>query len=126
MNAQECPFCHSKRKPIAANEYSFAVRDSFPVSRGHALVIPTRHVASIMELNNDEYRDCWDLVREVQRKLSEICSTAAFNIGINLGAAAGQTVEHAHIHVIPRYEGDVQDPRGGVRHVIPENGYYSP
>ena len=52
MNAQECPFCHSKRKPIAANEYSFAVRDSFPVSRGHALVIPTRHVASIMELNN--------------------------------------------------------------------------
>ena len=83
MNAQVCTFCHSKRKPIAANEYSFAVRDSFPVSRGHAVVIPTRHVASIMELNNDEYRDCWDLVREVQRKLSEILTCPSWLVQLD-------------------------------------------
>jgi diadenosine tetraphosphate (Ap4A) HIT family hydrolase len=119
-----CPFCNPDRKTIVANKYALAILDGFPVSQGHALVIPRRHVPTIFDLNTDEYTGCFALVREVKILLEDRHSTNAFNIGVNCGEVSGQTVDHAHIHVIPRYSGDVDDPRGGVRHVIPGKGFY--
>lgn len=120
----DCPFCKPKREFIAKNDHAVAFIDGFPVSPGHALVVPRRHVPTIFDLNDAEYTACLDLVREVKSVLEECHSTSAFNIGINCGEVAGQTVMHAHIHVIPRYSGDVDDPRGGVRHIIPGKGHY--
>jgi len=120
----KCPFCKSDREIIAENDQAIAVFDGFPVSPGHVLVIPRRHVPTIFDLNDAEYVECLNLVREVKSVLEERHSTSAFNIGVNCGEVAGQTVDHAHIHVIPRYPGDVDDPRGGVRHIIPGKGYY--
>jgi len=120
-----CPFCDTgDRERIAENAVAFAIYDGYPVSPGHTLVIPHRHVASIFDLEDQEYEGCFRLVRGVQAKLVEEHGTDAFNVGINTGEVAGQTVPHAHIHLIPRYPGDVDDPRGGVRHVIPGMGYY--
>ena len=114
-----CPFCLPDREVIAENEMAFAVFDDFPVSDGHALVISRRHAPTIFDLNDQEYAVCFDLVLEVQQLLQMRFSTSAFNVGINCGEVAGQTVAHPHIHVIPHCPGDVEDPRGGVRHVIP-------
>ena len=119
-----CPFCQMDRQPISENASAISVSDGFPVSPGHALVIPRRHVETIFELTEIEWADCFALVKEVKLQLERQHGTSAFNIGINCGVVAGQTVPHAHIHVIPRYPGDVEDPRGGVRHVIPGKGYY--
>jgi diadenosine tetraphosphate (Ap4A) HIT family hydrolase len=120
----ECIFCNSDRELIAENDHAIAVYDGFPVSEGHALVIPKTHVPEIFDLNDQEYAACFDLVRQVKTILQKKHSTEAFNIGVNCGDIAGQTVMHAHIHMIPRYAGDVEDPRGGVRHIIPGKGYY--
>ena len=120
----ECPFCKSDRDIIVENDHAAAVYDSFPVSAGHTLIIPKRHVPLIFDLNDKEYVACFDLVRQAKAILQKEHSTEAFNIGVNCGEIAGQTVMHAHIHVIPRYPGDVDSPRGGVRHVIPGKGYY--
>lgn len=119
-----CPFCRLDRAIIAENEHAIAIRDLFPVSEGHTLVIPRRHKARVDELDDPEYQACWRLVREVVREMYQSVSADGFNIGVNLGAVAGQTVDHAHIHIIPRFDGDVENPRGGVRHVIPGKGYY--
>lgn len=104
--------------------YAVAFFDCFPVSPCHTLVIPRRHVASIYELSDPELGDLWGLVAAVRRQLSAATDAIGFNIGVNDGIAAGQTVVHAHIHVIPRREGDVDDPRGGIRWVIPEKARY--
>ena len=120
----ECPFCHHDRDIVAENEHAFAIADGYAVSPGHTLIIPKRHVATVFDLTNDEYEGCFDLVRSVKAILEERQETNDFNIGINCGEAAGQTVDHTHIHLIPRYQGDVENPRGGVRHVIPGKGYY--
>ena len=109
---------------IIENENAFAIYDGFPVSKGHVLVIPKRVVAEIFDLNNEEYSSCFNLVKDVKKILEEKFKPDGFNIGINNGEKAGQTVFHAHIHVIPRYSGDVDNPRGGVRHVIPGKGDY--
>jgi diadenosine tetraphosphate (Ap4A) HIT family hydrolase len=120
----DCPFCNADRENIAENDHSVAILDAYPVSSGHTLVIPRHHVSTIFDLSNDEYVACFDLVREVKKILEERYATDAFNVGVNCGETAGQTVDHAHIHVIPRYSDDVDDPRGGVRHIIPGKGYY--
>jgi len=109
---------------IASNGYAFAVLDRFAVSEGHALVIPRRLVASFFELSPQERSAVFALVDEVVAWLEERHAPDGFNIGVNVGEAAGQTVMHVHVHVIPRYAGDVDDPAGGVRFVIPEKGNY--
>lgn len=98
--------------------------DRYPVSKGHALVVPHRPVNSLYELDAHLQAEIWDAVRRVRDILEERFNPAGFNIGVNDGPAAGQTVPHAHVHVIPRYVGDVPDPRGGIRWVIPEKARY--
>ncbi len=109
---------------LAANDSAFAIADRFPVSPGHALVIPRRVVATWWEATAAERADILALVDEVKDRLDAELRPDGYNVGFNSGAAAGQTVGHLHIHVIPRYRGDVPDPRGGVRHVIPGSGNY--
>jgi diadenosine tetraphosphate (Ap4A) HIT family hydrolase len=116
----ECPFCRGNRLPLAENLFSFTIENKYPVSPGHCLVIPKVHVPTIFELPPDAYEGCFDLVRVVKDLLLSKYRPDGFNIGTNCGEPAGQTVMHAHLHVIPRYTGDVPNPRGGVRHVIPE------
>ena len=98
--------------------------DRYPVSEGHALVVPFRPVLSLFELDERAQAEIWDTVRRVREILEGRFHPAGFNIGVNDGQAAGQTVPHAHVHVIPRYAGDVPDPRGGVRWVLPEKARY--
>ncbi len=109
---------------VASNALAFAIRDAFPVSDGHTLVIPRRHVAGFFDCTPAERAALFDLVDAVKRDLDRSHEPDGYNVGVNAGAAAGQTVAHAHVHVIPRYRGDVDDPRGGVRHVIPSRGNY--
>ena len=108
------------------NEAAIALWDSYPVSEGHALVVPRKHVATLFELGKPEYQLLWELVAEVRAAITKELQPDGFNIGVNDGPAAGQTVPHAHIHIIPRRFGDVADPRGGVRWVIPEKAKYWP
>jgi ATP adenylyltransferase len=119
-----CIFCELDRPTIAESGLSVAFFDRFPVSKGHALVLPKRHVVTIWDLHEDEYADAFVLVREVRNVLETLFKPDGFNIGVNCGEAAGQSVWHAHIHVIPRYTTDVPNPRGGVRNIIPGNGNY--
>jgi len=119
-----CIFCKPQREILARNESAIAVFDSYPVSPGHALVLPLRHAVTIWDLNAAEFDDCFRLVREVKPILAARFNPDGFNVGANCGEAAGQSVWHAHIHVIPRYKGDTPNPRGGVRHVIPLKGNY--
>jgi len=111
---------------LCANELAFAIFDSFPVSPGHVLVITRRVVPTYFDCTAAEQAAVMELVGEVKRLLDERLERKpdGFNVGFNAGAAAGQTVPHVHVHVIPRYAGDMPDPRGGVRHVIPEKGNY--
>src|SRR4051794_33020439 len=109
---------------VASNALTFAVRDAYAVSEGHTLVITRRVVADWFQASRDEQLAVLDLVEVVKRQLDAEYRPAGYNVGFNAGLAAGQTVMHLHVHVIPRYEGDMDDPRGGVRHVIPWKGNY--
>jgi superfamily II DNA or RNA helicase/diadenosine tetraphosphate (Ap4A) HIT family hydrolase/HKD family nuclease len=109
---------------LAANDSAFVIADRFPVSRGHVLVVPRRVIATWWEATDEERAGILALVDEVKRQLDAGLAPDGYNVGFNAGAAAGQTVGHLHVHVIPRYRGDVPDPRGGVRHVIPGKGNY--
>ena len=120
----DCIFCRPERTILLVSKLSLAVLDEFPVSKGHALVVPKRHAATIWDLTDSEDTDLYRLVRDVKELLVERFSPDGFNVGANCGEAAGQSVWHAHVHVIPRYKGDVPDPKGGVRHVIPLKGFY--
>ncbi|MFD0930972.1 bifunctional class I SAM-dependent methyltransferase/HIT family protein [Psychroflexus salinarum] len=102
----------------------FAFRDKFPVSEGHTLVIPKRKVSNYFDLSFREQSACWFLVNLIKADLQDQFNPDGFTIGININEAAGQTISHVHIHIIPRYEGDVENPRGGVRGVIPEKKEY--
>lgn len=116
-----CSFCHLEwDDSLPSNAHATAIPDVFPVSPGHTLVIPRSHVESIFHLPEDALREVWELVARVRALLHERHDPDGFTIGINDGRAAGQTVPHAHIHLIPRREGDVDDPRGGIRWVLPE------
>jgi diadenosine tetraphosphate (Ap4A) HIT family hydrolase len=117
------PFLH-RENWIDQNDYAAALRDAYPVSPGHTLVFPKRVVESIFDLSDVEVLACWQLLQTQRRRLLREFTPDGFNIGINDGAAAGQTVAHAHIHLIPRYWGDHPNPRGGVRAVIPGKGDY--
>ncbi|MBV5328215.1 MAG: HIT domain-containing protein [Chlorobium sp.] len=120
-----CPFCTpDQTRVIAANDYAFAIMDGFPISLGHALVIPKRHLASPFEATREEREALFDLLELVKTELQEKHNPDGFNIGINDGTAAGQTVMHLHIHLIPRYAGDQTDPRGGVRWIFPDKAAY--
>lgn len=114
-----CIFCHLDREVLAQNALALAVYDAWPVSPGHALIVPRRHARTVFDLEPDEYRACFDLVREVRTLLAAAHGPDGFNVGVNCEPAGGQSVWHAHIHLIPRYAGDVDDPLGGVRNVIP-------
>jgi diadenosine tetraphosphate (Ap4A) HIT family hydrolase len=125
MNATECPFCHLAEDRIwLQTDSAFALVDNFPVSPGHTLVIPGDHVEVVSELPENDLNELWSLVAHVRKLLREKYKPDGFNIGINEGKAAGQTVAHAHIHIIPRFNGDVPDPRGGIRWVIPDKAKY--
>ena len=119
-----CPFCNLEREKILETEMSFAIYDGFPVNEGHALIIPKRHTANYFDLSLEEQKDCIELLNRVKGIVHEKYNPAGFNVGININEAAGQTVPHVHIHLIPRYEGDVEEPRGGVRGVVPDKRKY--
>ncbi len=109
---------------LASNQYAFAIRDRFPVSPGHALIVPRREIASWWDASTEEQHAMLDLLDVVKMRLEAEHSPHGFNVGFNAGEAAGQTIDHLHLHVIPRFSGDVDDPRGGIRHVIPKAGNY--
>src|SRR4051794_1068931 len=122
-----CPFCEriaQRAGGLEEHEREVSFPDAYPVSRGHTLVVPLAHVSSFFELSEDDQASAWRRVIAVRRELERTLGPDGFNIGLNDGPVAGQTVEHAHIHVIPRYARDVEDPRGGVRWVIPERARY--
>lgn len=120
-----CIFCNPTNI-IINGEYAYSRWDGFPVSRGHCLIIPKRHVGAIDDLTDAELKDVYTVLHQTKILLIETYTPDGFNIGINEGSAAGQTVPHLHIHLIPRYNGDVFDPTGGVRGVIPDKQSYKP
>ena len=125
MDQRNCPFCHMEKNRIRLeSEFAVAFLDGFPVTTGHMLVIPMRHVASLFDLREEELAAVWMLVAQVRAMLLVELKPDGFNIGLNDGTSAGQTVLHAHVHVIPRRKGDVVDPRGGVRWIIPGKAQY--
>ena len=125
MSKASCPFCAlpAERILILADE-ALVIRDAFPVSPGHTLVIPRRHIGSFFELSDAERTCMVELLAKAKAELDLSFQPDGFNIGINDGAAAGQTVPHLHLHLIPRYRGDAPDPRGGVRWVLPAKAKY--
>jgi diadenosine tetraphosphate (Ap4A) HIT family hydrolase len=126
--SEQCPFCNVvATRILRESPLAIALSDAFPVSRGHCLVIPRRHVRSWFETSEDERHEMLRLLDDSRDALSGTCGPDGFNIGMNDGVAAGQTIPHLHVHLIPRYAGDVQDPRGGVRWVLPDRAdYWSP
>ncbi len=121
-----CPFCEMPEdRVVAENELAYAVRDAFPVTALHTLVIPKRHVSGYFELGRAELNACHGLLEQEKDAIEYVDeSVEGFNVGVNDGGTAGQTVFHCHVHLIPRREGDVEDPTGGVRNVIPGKGAY--
>jgi len=120
-----CPFCTVPPERIVIERPSaFVIRDAYPVSLGHTLIIPRRHVASFFECSADEQLVLLELLTLARDAIHRELQPSGHNIGINDGSAAGQTVPHLHIHLIPRYAGDSPDPRGGVRWVLPEKAAY--
>lgn len=122
-----CPFCSrldSRSELVDGNSSAAAFLDEFPVSKGHTLVVPKSHVARAEQLEPQEWSELFDLVFKVAAEASSQPDVDGVNIGVNSGKAAGQTVDHAHVHVIPRRAGDVPDPKGGVRWVIPDRADY--
>ena len=122
----DCLFCHIKTDQlIADNELVFAIRDGFPVTGLHTLIIPKRHIPSYFDLTRAEINATHSLLTKLKSDIEKADKTVTgFNIGMNSGESAGQTIFHCHIHLIPRRDGDVENPRGGVRHLIPGKGNY--
>ncbi len=125
-NNDPCLFCNIPQdRIIAENELAFAMRDGFPVTNYHTLVVPKRHVYDYFGLTNEELLACNSLLHSLKDDILKNDDTVeGFNIGMNSGDVAGQTIFHCHIHLIPRRQGDVENPRGGVRFVIPEKANY--
>jgi diadenosine tetraphosphate (Ap4A) HIT family hydrolase len=120
-----CPFCSlPAERFVLESAYAVVIRDAFPVSPGHTLIIPKRHVASFFEVTEAERAELMSLLAAARDDLDREFRPAGYNIGINDGAAAGQTVPHLHVHLIPRFAGDREDPRGGVRWVLPDKAVY--
>ncbi len=120
-----CPFCHLDAvRIILDSEFAVAIYDCFPVSLGHVLIIPKRHISSFFDATVEEQQDLLSLLSRARLYLQEQYSPTGFNIGINDGMTAGQTVMHLHVHLIPRYAEDQADPRGGVRWIFPDKAKY--
>ena len=121
-----CIFCNISESICAhENELAYASYDSYPVSEHHCLIIPKRHIKDFFELTNDELLACNDLIKKIKDEILKRDQTVkAFNIGSNAGKISGQSILHCHFHLIPRREGDVENPQGGVRSVIPNKQYY--
>ena len=121
-----CPFCklNSKVELVCETATAVAFFDGYPVSEGHTLIIPKRHVANYFDLTDKEQQDLWHMVNHCKTNLEKRFHPDGFNVGINVNQASGQSVFHVHIHLIPRYKGDVENPKGGVRGVIKEKQRY--
>ena len=121
-----CIFCIIKKEELQfENQLAYSSIDSYPVSKFHSLIVPKRHVETYFELTNEEIQACNELILKTKEKiLKQDSSVKGFNIGINAGKFAGQSIMHCHIHLIPRRKGDVENPQGGVRSVIPNKQYY--
>jgi len=122
-----CLFCTTKEEEIIEeNEFAYATFDSYPVSSKHCLIVPKRHIKDYFELNENEVTGCDQLIKIIKNQIEKDDKTVkGFNIGINSGKVAGQSIMHCHIHLIPRREGDVENPQGGVRGVIPSKQHYT-
>ncbi len=123
---KDCLFCNIPTvRIVLENELAYAVRDGYPVTEMHSLIIPKRHIQDYFDLTKEELIACDQLIRSLKDEISNSDNSVnGFNIGINSGETAGQTIFHCHIHLIPRRTGDVDNPRGGVRNVIPGMGNY--
>lgn len=120
-----CPFCNSKEEEIIlSNKLAYARYDKFPVNPGHILICPKRHVEDFFDIKFEERQAVCTLIDECKKILDKQFKPDGYNIGVNSGEAAGQTIFHVHVHLIPRYKGDIDNPRGGVRGVIPEKRIY--
>ena len=123
---EQCLFCNkSKQKIIYSSKLLFVVRDSYPVTKLHTLIIPHRHVSNFFDLNDEELSDLNKILKQQRKELLNLDKEiTGFNVGVNAGKDAGQSIMHCHIHLIPRRKGDIENPRGGVRGVIPSKQKY--
>ena len=122
-----CIFCEIKKtksRIILENTYAYAISDQYKVSQGHTLIILKRHVSSLFEASSEELTAIFDLAKKVQKLVSKQYQPDGYNVGFNDLEAAGQSIPHCHMHIIPRYKGDVKNPRGGIRGVIPGKQNY--
>ena len=120
-----CPFCDT-HDSLLVNPLAYVRLDKYPVTRGHLLIIPLRHEKNFFAATPEELEAIWELVAQATELLDRQYHPDGYNLGVNVGEAAGQTIAHAHLHLIPRYRGDVENPRGGVRGVIPGKQQYEP
>jgi diadenosine tetraphosphate (Ap4A) HIT family hydrolase len=118
-----CLFC-APHGITRQNQYAYCTRDSYPVSRGHALIIPFRHCADFFELDPEEHAACCELLVAERDAIAEEFEPDGYNVGVKVGPAGGQSVFHVHVHLIPRYQGDHPRPHGGVRHILPDKAHY--
>ena len=126
-STEDCIFCNKKNcKVIASTKHFFTIRDTvYPVTKHHTLIITNRHVEDFFDLTRDEMSELDEVLKRQKKELKRIDKKiSAFNVGVNVGKDAGQSIMHCHVHLIPRSKGDVEDPRGGVRGVIPEKQKY--
>ncbi len=121
---KDCLFCQLDRQTLFENQHVMAIEDKYPISKGHILIIPKRHIESVFEVTKTEWLEIHDLIKRLKKRCDALYQPDGYNIAINNGTAAGQTVFHLHVHMIPRYEGDVDDPAGGVRGIIPGKQKY--
>lgn len=124
---KECIFCdYNEKERIAENALAFAIYDNFPVNKGHTLIIPKRHFSSFFEATEEEVLAIYNLIHKAKEIIDKKYNPTGYNVGINIGEDAGQTIMHLHLHIIPRYKGDVENPKGGVRklkkELVPYNG----
>ncbi len=125
MNDVYCPFCDIDNLDIILkNDYCFAVFDKYPVNEGHMLIIPFRHFDSFFDATKDEILAIHELLIDAKEYLDKKYSPDGYNVGVNIGKLSGQTIMHLHVHLIPRYKGDIENPTGGVRGVIPSKMFY--
>jgi len=127
MNNNYCLFCdkdNKKHEIIIENDFCYARWDNFPVSKGHLEIVPKEHINSFFDISSDQLNQIYSLLKEAKEIVQNKYNPDGYNIGINENESAGRTIPHLHIHLIPRYKGDVENPRGGVRNVIPDKGNY--
>ena len=125
MDALSCPFCHVRKEDVVLrNDLCFALWDRHPASKGHVLIIPFRHLPSYFDTTHNEKLALIGMIEKCRMLTEKQFQPDGYNIGVNIGESAGQTIMHLHIHMIPRYLGDIADPRGGVRGAIPDKRIY--